>query len=78
MKVIQVDFYKTTGKWYTEGTLELPNEVNLFDDGIQQMLYDLASKKIVAHPEQFFMVTRYISEGSEDNFFFDRLFIPKK
>ncbi len=62
--LIQVDFFKDTGKWYAGGMVEISFEAYEPANIIRTAIYQ--SQKIVNHPEEFHMVVDDIPESKVD------------
>lgn len=72
-RLIQVDFYKESGKWYSGGEVEVEHE--LFQDEFRQDIVN--NQKILNDGWQgnFIVVTNNLPD---DNLFAMQLFLPSK
>jgi hypothetical protein len=64
---LKIDFYKTTGKWYTG--VEICTGPLVVGRADRDLLYRLCP---ITHPEDYIMVARSASE----NEFYERVFLP--
>lgn len=62
---IKINFYKPTGKWYTETTITLPDTTNLYDRDILKLICE--TQQEVTHPLDFIITTE--NKGTCGNFF---------
>jgi len=67
--LLQVDYYKDTGKWYAGGIVNIQYE-NIFDI-TKQIINE--KQQIVGHPADFHMVAK--NANTDSDVFFDRLYV---
>ena len=67
--IIKIKFFKPSGKYYTEGNVEIPNDSYLWTDGIEDVI--AKNQKEVSNPFGFIWVTENTDDSlpPHDNFF---------
>lgn len=60
--IVHVDFYKSTGKWYASGEVNV-REARLYKGRFREAIYNY--QNIVVHPRSFHAVVRNVNDNDD-------------
>lgn len=75
---INITFFKPSGKYYTSGQVEIPDDSNIWDKGMYELIMN--TQKVIGCIDgktDFYLQTSTTPEDSDKGKFFEHLFMPR-